>query len=98
MRLLDRLGVAQRIILTVTLGLALGAIGTYIMRLGHEGTWFGFAPGTGNVSLGPSVSDLSPWEELLVWLGLILAWSALSLVIWRPVRTPVAQGDRQPDT
>lgn len=87
MWLIHRLGVAQRIILTVAPGLALAAFGAYVTTLGNGGTWIGYAPTAGDVSLGPSVSDLSPWQELLVWLGLIIFWALISLAIWRPVRT-----------
>ena len=83
MCMLGRLGLAQRIVIVVALALILGAVGVYVTTLGGPAAqfgWFGYAPLT-RATFGP---DLSPWEQLLVWIGLIAAWTAASLVLLRP--------------
>ncbi len=85
MNLVNRLGFAQRIIVVVALGLALGATGGFITDLGSPGAnfgWFGYAPLTRSImTVGATLSD---WEELLVWLALIIVWTASSLYLLRP--------------
>lgn len=91
-----RLGIAQRVVVVVALGLALLAVGIYISFLGLPGgapggiekaifmnPSQGFSP---PMLLTPAGPDLSPWEQLLVWLGLILVWATLSVVVLRPPR------------
>ena len=93
---LSRLGIAQRVVVVVALGLALLAVGIYISFLGLPGgaaggfenaTFLspsqGFSPPMLLTQAGP---DLSPWEQLLVWLGIILVWATLSVVVLRPLR------------
>jgi hypothetical protein len=91
MRLLKRLGLAQRIVIVVALGLALGALGNFIVagvEFGANFGWFGYAP-LANNSFVTINSNLAPWQELLIWLGLTLVWAVCSILILRP--TPVAQ-------
>jgi hypothetical protein len=103
---LGRLGVAQRVIVVVSLGLAFLAVGIYLSTLGLPGNGLsGTAGGVEKATfLSPSQAftpptswnvgfvasrvgpDLSAWEQLLVWLGLILVWATLSVVILRPGR------------
>jgi hypothetical protein len=83
---LKRLGLAQRIAILVGLGLAIEALGSYIVSLGGPfGNFgsFGFAPLTNNsfISAGGS---LSAWEQLLIWLGLIAVWSGVALWLLGP--------------
>ena len=85
MRLAGRLTFAQRIILVIALGVALGAVGVFVVSLGSKGPdfgWFGYAPLTRSVVATPA--RLSGWEQLLVWLGLIIVWTAASLWLVKP--------------
>jgi hypothetical protein len=82
-----RLGLAQRIVIVVALALILGAVGVYVTTLGGPPArfgWFGYAPLTQAIFR----PDLSRWEQLLVWIGLIAAWAAVSLVLVRPRHQP----------
>ena len=94
MILIDRLGLAQRIIIVVSLGLALTALGTYFVNIGSpfaDFGWFGYAPLTNNAFVAAG-SDLSAWEQLLVWLGLIAVWTSVSLRLMRPASADDADG------
>jgi heme/copper-type cytochrome/quinol oxidase subunit 1 len=85
MRLVDRLGFAQRIVVVIALGLAFGVLGEFIVTLGSNGAnvgWFGYAPLTRSILTNQD--RLSGWERLLVWLGLILVWAGASLWLLRP--------------
>ncbi|HVA08749.1 MAG TPA: hypothetical protein VNG12_18600 [Acidimicrobiales bacterium] len=94
---------AQRVVVVVALGLALLAAGIYISFLGLPGGAAGgfenaivpspsqgFSPPMLLTQAGP---DLSPWQQLLVWLGLILVWAALSVVVLRPPRRLDAEAE-----
>jgi heme/copper-type cytochrome/quinol oxidase subunit 1 len=84
MRLTDRLSMAQRIVVVVALGLAFGAIGSYLDSFGNVGVtgWYayaplarsGFLPGTG----------LANWLRLLIWLVLIGLWAVAAIRVLRP--------------
>jgi heme/copper-type cytochrome/quinol oxidase subunit 1 len=81
-----RLGLAQRIVIVVALGLALAVIGSFVSTLGEPQAqfgWFGYAP----LTAPDSGADLSAWQQLLVWIGLIGVWAAASLkLLGRPAR------------
>ena len=85
MNLVGRLGFAQRIIVVVALGLALGTLGRFITDLGSPGAnfgWFGYAPLTRSImTVG---ATMSAWEQLLVWFALIIVWTASSLYLLGP--------------
>jgi hypothetical protein len=92
MRLIDGLSKAQRVVVVVALGLALGVVGTYLVNLG-SGIRFGWhayspmaatvqAPGTG----------LPSWLRLIVWLGLIGLWALASIRILRSATDRDAPG------
>lgn len=88
MRYLDRLGLAQRIVLVVGLALALLTLGTYLMSIGNPAAdfgWFGYAPLARNAFVQAG-SGLSAWEQMLIWLGLIAAWTAVATVILKRPR------------
>ena len=83
MPLPGRLGLAQRIVIVIALAFTLAAVGIYFTSLGGlpaQFGWFGYAPLTRRVA-GP---DLTAWEQLLVWIGLIGAWTAGSVLLLRP--------------
>ena len=102
---LDRLGAAQRVIVVISLALVLLAVGIYVSTLGLQGgdiaggiekaTFLNPSQGfTPPMVVGQVVPDLSAWQQLLVWLGLILVWTTLSVVVMRPPR----HGDVETDT
>lgn len=77
-------GIAQRIILVIGLGLALAVLGRYLVSLGKTGNfgWFAYAPMNSTVST-PHPGE-RPWVRLVIWLGLILAWTGPSFFLLRP--------------
>jgi membrane-bound ClpP family serine protease len=96
----SRLALAQRVVLVISLGLALLAVGLYVSTLGLSGTAGGIANATflspsqaftPPMVLSPVGPDLTPWEQLLVWLGLILVWATGSIVILRASRATPAE-------
>jgi heme/copper-type cytochrome/quinol oxidase subunit 1 len=92
MRFTDRLTMAQRIVVVVALGLALGAIGIYLDSFGDMGVtgWTGYAP------LQLPNTGLANWLRLLIWLVLVGLWAAGAIRVLRPVPAePAATG--QPD-
>ena len=49
---IDRLNVAQRVVVVVTLGLALGVVAGYLTGPGVRTGWYAYAPLTGQVQRG----------------------------------------------
>ena len=97
MSLVKRLGLAQRIVVVIAAALVLAAVGVYVTTLGWPGGFGGgteygvFLPRarTGSLratgySLSPVGPDLNPWQQLLVWIGLIGVWATASMVILKP--------------
>jgi hypothetical protein len=83
MHFIDGLSKAQRVVVVIALGLALAAVGSYLVSLGG-GFRFGYprplftsgfvAPGTG----------LAAWLRLIIWLALIGLWALASVRVLRP--------------
>ena len=97
MRYLDRLGLAQRIVMLIGLGFGLMLLGEYLVSLdspAHFG-WFGYAPLTENFRI-PGSSGLAAWQRLLIWLGLILVWSVVGVVLLKPRSVGADEGSDQP--
>ncbi|HEX9519281.1 MAG TPA: hypothetical protein VF940_24275, partial [Streptosporangiaceae bacterium] len=84
MHLIDRLSKAQRVVVVVALGLALAAVGRYLVSLGG-GLGFGhcwYSPLTSSpVALG---TGLPAWLRLIIWLALIGLWVLASVRVLRP--------------
>jgi len=80
MSFLRRLARGQRVVLVIALGVALGAVGSYLDAWGSSPVgWVAYAP------LGPATrGGLHPWVRLLLWLALTAVWAACSLVVLRP--------------
>lgn len=77
---IGRLALAQRVVIVIAWALTLAAVGAYVTSLGGlpaQFGWFGYAPLTRAVA-GP---DLTPWEQLVVWIGLIAVWTATSVLL-----------------
>lgn len=49
MRWVDRLSTAQRVVVVVALGLALGIVASYLAGLGARTGWYGYAPLSGQL-------------------------------------------------
>lgn len=83
MRRIDGLSKAQRVVVVIALGLALGALGSYLAILGSGAPfgWVGYAPLTSGFY--PS-ARLHPWVPLVVWLVLIGVWALVSVRLMRP--------------
>jgi hypothetical protein len=87
MRLIDGLSNAQRFVVVVALGFALGAVGSFLVSLGGGtgSSWLGYSPL--GVSLLPE-SGLPEWLRLIIWLGLIGLWALTSIRVLRPSSGP----------
>jgi hypothetical protein len=90
MHLLDRLNRAQRIIVVVALGLALGTVGSYINGLGSKEPvgWLAYNPSDFQIGT-PAIfggTGLPAWLRLIVWLALIGIWALASIRVLRPPR------------
>jgi hypothetical protein len=83
MRFTDRLSMAQRIVVVVALGLAFGAIGSYLDSLGNTPFtgWTGYAPLNGSPLLVHT--GLAGWLRLLIWLVLIGVWAVAATRVFR---------------
>ena len=81
MRRIDKLSMAQRIVVVVALGCAFLALGSYLLSLGQRGIelgWTGYAPLT-----TPSIGQPG-WVSPVVWLVLTGLWAVLSIRLLRP--------------
>jgi heme/copper-type cytochrome/quinol oxidase subunit 1 len=90
-RLSDGLGKAQRIVVVIAFGMALGAVGSYLVNLGNtvRAGWYAYAPLTQAVY--PPRTGLAGWLRLIIWLALIGLWAVVSVRLLRPSpqeRTP----------
>ena len=81
MRWIDGLTKAQRVVVVIALGLALGTVGSYLVSLGGGVAlgWTGYAPLTSQLGRG-----LNTWLRLIIWLVLIGLWALGSLRVLRP--------------
>lgn len=84
MRWIDRLGKAQRVVVVVALGLALGTVGSYLVSLGSGIAvgWYAYSPLT--AAQYPPSRGLAAWLRLIVWLVLIGLWAVASVRVLRP--------------
>lgn len=80
----DRLGKAQRIVVVIALGLALGVVGSYLVNLGNTVRvgWYANAPLSQAVY--PRGTGLAGWLCLIIWLVLIGLWAVVSVRLLRP--------------
>ncbi|MGH3303340.1 MAG: hypothetical protein ACRDOK_16990 [Streptosporangiaceae bacterium] len=83
MRFIDGLGKAQRVVVVIGLGLALGAVGSYLVSLGSglPRGWTGYAPL--QLQVVPGIG-MAPWLRLIIWLALIALWALASIRLLRP--------------
>ena len=85
MRLIDELSKAQRVVVVVALGLALGVIGSYLVSLGSgiRSGWYAYSPLT--ATLRAPGTGLPAWLRVIIWLVLIGVWALASIRVLRPV-------------
>lgn len=86
MRVIDRLSMAQRIVVVIALGVAFTVLGRYLVSLGGHPPfgWYGYSPLDARV--GPVSSGLAPWLRVIVWLALTAGWAGSSIRVLRPAR------------
>jgi heme/copper-type cytochrome/quinol oxidase subunit 1 len=89
MRWIDRLNIGQRVVVVVTLGLALGIVANYLTGVGVRTGWYAYAPLTGQVSLGLGEPG---WLRLVIWLAAIGLWAVTSLRVLSQSPGPGARG------
>jgi heme/copper-type cytochrome/quinol oxidase subunit 1 len=77
MRWIDKLGMAQRVVVVIALGVALGAMASYLTSLGMRFGWYAYSPLTGQQYQRPG-NGLPGWLRLIIWLGAIGLWAFAS--------------------
>ena len=69
MRWIDRLGAAQRVVVVIALGLALGSPqASYLTSLGTRTGWYAYAPLSGQVFQPPGIGEPG-WLRVIIWLA-----------------------------
>lgn len=82
--MIEGLSKSQRVVVVVALGLALGALGSYLVSLGGGSRfgWYAYSPLTsGFVAPG---TGLPGWLRLIIWLAVIGLWALACLRVLRP--------------
>lgn len=82
----NRLGFGQRVVIVIALGVALTLAGHFITSLGGRSGWYAYSPLTASVYPRPGL--LPGWARLLIWLGLLAAWTGASLYLLRARPAP----------
>lgn len=82
MRWIDRLGAAQRVVVVIALGLALGVLASYLTSLGTRTGWYAYAPLSGQVFQPPGIGEPG-WLRVIIWLAAISLWTLTSLTALR---------------
>ena len=83
MHLIDGLSKAQRVVVVAALGLALAAVGSYLVSLGDGSRfgWYAYSPFTSRF-VAPG-TGLPGWLRLIIWLALIGLWALASVRVLR---------------
>jgi heme/copper-type cytochrome/quinol oxidase subunit 1 len=76
----DRLSTAQRVVIVVALGLALGVVASYLTSLGTRLGWYAYAPLSGQ-GFQPQGTGEPGWLRLIIWLAAITLWASASVRI-----------------
>jgi heme/copper-type cytochrome/quinol oxidase subunit 1 len=91
MRWIDRLSTAQRVVVVVAPGLALGIVASYLTSPGTRTGWYAYAPLPGQ-SFQPQGTGEPAWLRLIIWLAAISVWALTSLtVLHRSPRQPAPE-------
>ncbi len=85
MRWIDRLSKDQRVVVVVALGLALGAVASWLTSLGTRFGWYAYAPLTGQAFQPQGIGEPG-WLRLIIWLAAISLWAFISVRALRPSR------------
>ena len=88
MRWIDRLNMAQRVVVVITVGLALGIVTGYFTGLGVRTGWYAYAPLSGQ--LQPGIGEPG-WLRLIIWLAAISLWALTSLRVLSQSPGPAAR-------
>ena len=95
MRWIDGLSKAQRVVVVIAVGLALWAVGSYVVSLGSGGFgWTGYAPFSAGGGFAPPSRGLHDWLRLIIWLVLIGLWAVASVRVLRPSSENARLSDR----
>jgi len=78
---MDRLSMAQRVVVVVALGLALGIVASYLTSLRRTG-WYAYAPLSGQV-FQPQGTGEPGWLRLIIWLAATSLWALTSVRMLR---------------
>jgi heme/copper-type cytochrome/quinol oxidase subunit 1 len=93
MRWIDRLNLAQRVVVVITLGLALGIVAGYLTAgVGVRTGWYAYAPLSGQLQ-APGIGEPG-WLRLIIWLAAVSLWSLTSLRVLSQSPGPVRLRDR----
>ena len=88
MRWIDRLSMAQRVVVVITLGLTLGIVAGYLTGLGVRNGWYAYAPSSGQLQV-PGIGEPG-WLRLIIWLAAVSLWSLTSLRVLSQSPGPAA--------
>jgi hypothetical protein len=91
MRWIDRLNMAQRVVVVVTVGLALGIVASYLTGLGGgvRTGWYAYAPSSGQLQ-APGIGEPG-WLRVLIWLGATSLWALTALRVLSQSPGPAAR-------
>lgn len=89
MRWIDGLNMAQRVVVVIALGLALGIVASYPTGLGVRTGWYAYAPLSGQLQ-APGIGEPG-WLRLIIWLAAISLWSLTSLRVLSQSSGPAAR-------
>jgi hypothetical protein len=89
-----RLNLGQRIVTVIGLGVGLGILGVWATSQGKAFGWVGYAPLSSSATFRNSLSiaiagGLHPWVRLVIWLGLTIFWTVVSIVLLRSPSEPL---------
>jgi heme/copper-type cytochrome/quinol oxidase subunit 1 len=79
---IDRLSTAQRIVVAIALGLALGMVASYPAGLGTRTGWYAYAPLSGQLFQPQGIGEPG-WVRLIIWLAAISVWALTSVRMLR---------------
>ncbi len=83
-RTLSPMGKGQRIVLIIGWGLALGFVGLWATAPPGPTGWVAYAPLAGEFQSVRYSGALEPWQQLLIWLALVVGWTAVAFFVLRP--------------
>jgi heme/copper-type cytochrome/quinol oxidase subunit 1 len=93
MRWIDRLGTAQRVVVVIALGLALGILASYLTSPGTRTGWCAYAPLSAQVFQPLGVAEPG-WLRVIIWLAAISLWTLTSLRVLRQSLAGTIRNDR----